>query len=122
MRPWHLILSIIALSHGYADSSQATSGGQEGDIEMVANCVYRDVDTTLQSSSSIQKSIMWNKKRTAADIVVRSSGEVVATYHVMQLLDSVQISSEIAHASPDVKTAAARESRMTNACLDEGGY
>lgn len=89
---------------------------------MVANCVYRDVDTTLQSSSSIQKSIMWNKKRTAADIVVRSSGEVVATYHVMQLLDSVQISSEIAHASPDVKTAAARESRMTNACLDEGGY
>jgi hypothetical protein len=58
----------------------------------------------------------------AANIVVRNPAEILATYRVEQLADSVKISSEVAHASTDVMTAAAREGQMTRACLDEGGF
>ena len=124
LRYRYLFLTVAAFAQACETSHPTASvaGEPKGKIEVVANCVYRDVGALFGSDPSIRKTISWNTKHSAADIVVRNPAEILATYRVEQLPDSVKISSEVARATPDVKTAAARESRMTHACLEEGGY
>lgn len=124
LRYRHLFLTVVAIVQACETSNPAptVAGESKGQIEVVAHCVYRGVGTLFGSDPSIQKTLTWNTNHSAANIVVRNPAEVLATYRVEQLADSVKISSEVAHASPDVKTAAAREGQMTRACLDEGGF
>jgi hypothetical protein len=121
MRMSYLAFALVALVQGCANDPGAATEKPTGDIEVVADCVYRKAGTLAASSSPIQRTITWNKRRTAADIVVRDSNRLLETHHIIQTGDSVEISSEVAHAEPDVQTAAARNSKMTSACLDEGG-
>jgi hypothetical protein len=122
MRMSHIVFAVAALVQGCANDPRAATDKPTGDIEVVADCVYRQVGALAASNSSVQRTITWNKWRTAADIVLRDSNRLLETHHVIQTGDSVEISSDVAHAEPDVQTAAARNSKMTSACLDEGSF
>ena len=122
MRMSYLVFAATTLVQGCAIDPSGATDRSTGDIEVVADCVYRQAGTLAASNPPLERTMTWNERRTAADIVVRDSNRLLETHHVIQTGDSVEISSDVAHAEPDVQTAAARNSKMTEACLDEGGF